>query len=82
MEHAQPTIIHEWNIVAAELSEGTMSVGVRFNREETVHFFMMHLDPDTAAEIIAELAQAKTLPLSALMSYEWTDMQLPPEVKR
>jgi len=68
--------IKEWQVVMAELKEGKASVGVRFNREDTVHFFEMHKTPEEAARIVADIALGKVT-LQDIARYDWRAYNLP-----
>jgi hypothetical protein len=68
--------IKEWQVVMAELREGKASVGVRFNREDIVHFFLMHKTPQEAARMVADIARGKVT-LKDIANYDWKAVTLP-----
>lgn len=68
--------IREWQIVMAELKQGVASVGIRFNREDTVHFFALNKTPQEAAQIVADVAKGK-ITLRDIAGYDWRAVELP-----
>jgi hypothetical protein len=68
--------IKEWQVVMAELKKGKASVGIRFNREDMVHFFEMHKSPQEAARIVADIALGK-ITLQDIARYDWRAVNLP-----
>ena len=68
--------IKEWQVVMAELVTGTASVGVRFNQEDTVHFFLLHATPGEAASVVADIARGN-ITLRDIATYDWRAVTLP-----
>jgi hypothetical protein len=68
--------IKEWQVVMAELKEGTASVGVRFNREDTVHFFLLHKPLKEAVQMVASIAR-REMTLQDIALYDWRAVTLP-----
>jgi len=65
-----------WSIVLAELREGTASVGIRFDTQDTVHFFELHKQPAAAAQIVADIANGK-ITLRDIANYDWKAVTIP-----
>ena len=67
--------ISKWGIVMAELKPGTASIGVRFNDDLLVHFFIFHKSPQEAVKIVASIAKGE-ITLQDIAGYNWTPIEL------
>jgi hypothetical protein len=65
-----------WQIVLAELKEGKVSVGVRFDKADTVHFFLMHKTPKEATQVAINIARGE-ITLQDIARYDWRAVTLP-----
>lgn len=73
---SQEPAIQSWQVVLAELKVGTASVGIRFNQEDTVQFFLMHKTPTEAARVVADIAKG-TMTLKDIAGYDWQAVNMP-----
>lgn len=71
-----PQNIKEVELVLAELRTGKVSVGWRFNRQHTVHFFYLHRRPEEAAEIAARITRGEMTSQHIAM-LDWHAVYLP-----
>lgn len=71
-----PETITDVQIVMAELKSGTASVGLRFNKQETVQFAWLHLPLAEAAKIAAGIAR-KEITSEQIAARDWHAVRVP-----
>lgn len=71
-----PENIKQVDFVMAELKPGKVSIGWRFNGQDTVHLFYFNLSPDEAAQTMKQIID-KQITDKDIARLDWQAVYLP-----